>query len=489
MFDFAEQAKDEGFRHVLLLGMGGSSLAPEIFQGVFGSADGYPVLQVLDSTHPDAIRRIAAGLDLSKTLFVVSSKSGTTTETTSFLNYFWSRIVESSTTPGLHFAAISDPGTPLQQLAGERGFRRFFEGLPEVGGRYSALTLFGLVPAALVGIDSHQLLDRGWDMAGVSASYLPVTDNPSLSLGAALGELALAGRDKVTFFTTPSLASFPDWIEQLIAESTGKDGKGIVPIVGEAIEEPWVYRKDRVFICYSLDSEPDERMALTAQALEAAGHPVIYITLGNKFDLGAEIFRWEMAVAAAGAVLGINPFDQPDVQLAKELAHQAMEQKAHLAKGPRQADRGDVETISIEQKIVAGKAFDSFIGNARIGDYIAIQAYLDPEQEMEAAMQDFRLTLRDRLKLATTFGWGPRFLHSTGQLHKGGPPSGVFLQIVDEPEKDVPVPETNYTFGQLIHAQAIGDYRALRQRNRRVLRLNLGRDKEKSLTNLFGLLG
>jgi transaldolase/glucose-6-phosphate isomerase len=488
MFEFAEELKKENFRHVVLLGMGGSSLAPEVFRKTFGRIDDHPELIVLDSTHPNAIRNIESRIELAKTLFIVSSKSGTTTETTSLYNYFWGKVSGISAAPGKHFAAITDPETALMKLASERGFRRVFEGHPEVGGRYSALTLFGLIPAAAVGIDSHQLLDRGWDMAEASAGYLPESENQSLHLGAALGELALAGRDKVTFFTTPSLEAFPDWLEQLIAESTGKNGKGIIPIVGEAPEEPWAYRKDRVFVNYTLESETNPETDKILQAIEAAGHPIFHINLDNKFDLGYEMFRWEMAVAAAGAVLGINPFDQPDVQLAKELAKQAMEQKGPAVKGAK-LDRSDVETILIEQKIVASKALASFIGGARIGDYISIQAYLAPDGDTEAALQDFRLNLRDRLKLATTVGWGPRFLHSTGQLHKGGPATGNFIQLVDEVEKDLTVPETGYTFGQLIHAQAIGDYKALRQRGRRVLRINLGHDTMKGLSLLLDMLG
>jgi transaldolase/glucose-6-phosphate isomerase len=488
MFEFAEQIKGEGFSHVVLMGMGGSSLAPEVFHKTFGRAENYPSLLVLDSTHPETIRKLESQIDLSKTLFIVSSKSGATTETLSFFFFFWNWVSAITPAPGKQFIAITDAESPLMKISIDRGFRKVYKGPEEVGGRYSALTLFGLIPAALIGIDSHQLLDRGWDMAEASASYLLETENPSLFLGAVLGELALAGHDKATFFTTSSLASFPLWIEQLIAESTGKGNKGIIPVIGEEFEEPWVYRKDRLFIQYSLESEADEELEKAVVALEAAGHPVIRYKLRTKYDLGQEIFRWEMAVAAASSIIGINPFDQPDVQLAKEMARQAMEQKTAPSKGIK-PDRGEDDTISLEQKIAAGKAFESFIGGARIGDYISIQAYLAPDSETEAALQDFRLTLRDRLKLATTFGWGPRFLHSTGQLHKGGPGSGIFIQLIDEPENDISVPETNYTFGQLIFAQALGDFRALKQRNRRVIRLNLGHDTSKGLERLFGLLG
>jgi len=483
MMDLAEQIRNEGVRHILLLGMGGSSLAPEVYRNSFGRNEDYPSLLVLDSTHPDAVASVASRIDLKRTVFLVSSKSGTTTETSSFFYYFWSKVSAISATPGRQFIAITDPGTPLARMAQERNFRKVFEGPPDVGGRYSALTFFGVVPAFLIGVDGHQLLDRGWDMAGVSAGYLCEVENPSLHLGAALGELALAGRDKITFFATPSLEAFPSWIEQLIAESTGKDGKGLVPIVDEAIEEPWVYRQDRFFVQYSLNSEISAELNQKMKAFEDAGHPVFRFSLNNKYDLGQEIFRWEMAVAAAGSVLGIHPFDQPDVQLAKELAKTAMEQKSVKVVKPAES-----ETIMIEHKVVASKALDALIGSARLGDYIALQAYLAPDDDKKAALQEFRLALRDRLKLATTFGWGPRFLHSTGQLHKGGPNAGIFLQIVDEPTNDIPVPETNYTFGTLIQAQALGDFRALKQKGRRVLRINLGPDTFKGLELLFDLM-
>ncbi len=485
MLSFAEQVKTEGMRHVLLLGMGGSSLAPEVLQNTFGSGDGHPSLLLLDSTHPDAVRQVESEIDITKTIFLVSSKSGTTTETMSFFYYFWNRVSEKTPTPGNQFVAITDPGTSLAKLAKDRNFRRTFEGMPDVGGRYSALTLFGLVPGALIGIDVHQILDRGWDLAQASAGYLSEHENPCLHLGAALGELALAGRDKLTFFATPSLAPFPAWIEQLVAESTGKNGKGIVPIVDEMIEEPWAYRKDRFFVQYSLNSEMSAELNDKIKALEAAGHPVVQFRLNNKPDIGQEIFRWEMAVASAGAILGIHPFDQPDVQLAKELARQAMDQKAPKSAKP---EKSDVETVHVEHKIPLTKAIEAILAGARLGDYISLQAYLAPDPDTEAALQEFRLALRDRLKLATTFGWGPRFLHSTGQLHKGGPSTGVFIQIVNEPQKDLAVPETNYTFGSLIQAQSIGDYRALKQHGRRVLRINLGQDTEKGLMLLGELL-
>jgi transaldolase/glucose-6-phosphate isomerase len=485
MMEFAESVKNEGLDQVVLLGMGGSSLAPEVFQRTFGNSLEYPELVLLDSTHPDTVRSLETRIDLSKTLFLISSKSGTTTETLSFLNYFWNRTKDKIMNPGLHFAAITDPGTPLLRMAQERGFRKVFQGPLDVGGRYSALTLFGLVPASLIGADAHLLLDRGWDMAGASASYLPETENACLALGAALGELALAGRDKVTFFMTPTLSAFPFWLEQLIAESTGKNGKGIVPVVDEPIEQPWVYRKDRAFVCYTLYSENNQELNSSVKQLEDAGHPVIHITLKDKYDLGQEMFRWEMAVAAAGAVMGVNPFDQPDVQLAKDLARQAMEQPA--SKGGKQ-ERVDPDVVALQSTALVTKALDSLLADARLGDYVAIQAFLAPRPEIAEALQEFRLAIRDRLKLATSVGWGPRFLHSTGQLHKGGPNTCVIIQLVDEPAKDLPVPDTNYTFGALIHAQALGEYRALKQRGRRLLRIQLGHDAVMGAAKLIELL-
>lgn len=486
MMDFADGAHNEGFRNILLLGMGGSSLAPEVFQNTFGRIEDYPELLVLDSTHPDAIAAIESRIDLTRTIFIISSKSGTTIESQSLFFYFWHKIAEKRPDAGKQFAVITDPGTPLEKMAQDRGFRKIFAGPPDVGGRYSALTVFGLAPASAIGIDAHSLLDRGWDMAGASASYLLEEENACLHLGAALGEMSLAGRDKVTFITSPSLRFFPDWLEQLLAESTGKNGKGLIPIVGEDPEQAWVYRKDRLFVYYTMDGDNTTELEPIIKSLEAAEHPIIHIKVRDRYDLGQEIFRWEMAVAAAGAVLGIHPFDQPDVQLAKELARQAMEQKS--ARGGK-IDRGEAETIPVDHKIVAAKAVDALLASARLGDYFSIQAYLAPSKINDEMLHEFRMMIRDRLKLATTMGWGPRFLHSTGQLHKGGPNSGIFIQLIDEPSRNLPAPETNYNFASLIQAQALGDFRALKQRGRRILRISLGQDTQKGLQQLIELLG
>jgi transaldolase/glucose-6-phosphate isomerase len=461
--------------------MGGSSLAPEVFQRTFGNSSGYPELMVLDSTHPAAVRAVEARLDLARSLFIVSSKSGTTTEMLSFYQYFWRQVAHGTQAPGRQFIAITDPGTPLGALARERAFRRVFLAPPDVGGRYSALTVFGLVPAALIGVDVRGLLDRARRMAEACGSVVASHENPGLSLGAALGQFALAGCDKVTFVVSPSLDALPAWLEQLIAESTGKDGRGIVPVAEEVLAGPEVYSNDRVFVHLRLGGQKQSDANANLAAAENAGHPVIRIQLAEKLDLGQEFFRWEVAVAAAGAVLGIHPFNQPDVELAKQLARKAMAKK-----GSEQKDAA--QTISVAQPAELRKAVSSWLGNARPGDYIALQAYLAPSPETTGRLQDLRHRLRERPRLATTLGYGPRFLHSTGQLHKGGQNTGLFLQLVDEPTSDLPVPETDYTFGALIQAQALGDYQALKQRGRRVLRVQLGGDTARGLLHLSAVL-
>ncbi len=466
---FAKGVRSEGIRDVVLLGMGGSSLAPDVFRRTFGNADGYPRLTVLDSTHPAAVQAVEAQVDLRRTLFLVSSKSGTTTEPLAFFRYFWQRLGPLTKTPGNHFVAITDPGKPLVNLANERKFRRVFLATPDVGGRYSALTVFGLVPASLIGVDVHRLLDRAWTMAEACAFCVPGSDNPGLAMGAALGELTLAGRDKVTFLASPSLAAFPSWVEQLIAESTGKDGKGIVPVASEPLGSPESYCADRLFVNLRLEGEPENGLDSTLLALKAAGHPVVSIQLADKADLGQEFFRWEFAIAAAGAAIGIHPFNQPDVELAKQLAREAMKKGS--------SGTGDaVKTVSAAKPDELQREIRKLLDGAPAGNYVAIQAYLAPTTGTTARLENLQRVIRDRSKLATTLGYGPRFLHSTGQLHKGGPNVGRFLQIVDDTADDLPVPETDYTFDTLIRAQALGDYQALRQRDRRMLRVDLGRD-------------
>jgi glucose-6-phosphate isomerase len=444
---FAARAADDGFETAVLLGMGGSSLAPEVLATTFGVADGALRLIVLDTTHPATIRAVTSGLDLQRTLFVVASKSGTTTETLSQLAHFWGLAPG-----GERFVAITDSGTPLESLAAERGFRTVFTNPEDVGGRYSALSLFGLVPAALLGLPLRRMLDEAATAMRSAArpeppSALPGRADPGVELGAAIGELARAGRDKLTLVLPDELASLGDWIEQLIAESTGKGGVGVVPVVGEPLAGPDAYGDDRGFVAMG------EHAGLGD--LEAAGHPLARLPYaGAREQVGAEFFRWELATAVAGHVLGINPFDQPNVQEAKDAT------ASILASGEME-DPGLDDLGALLRQVVAG-------------DYVAIMAYLDPTPETRDALQRARVVIRDRYRVATTVGFGPRFLHSTGQLHKGGPNTGVFVQVVDAGrEVDVPIPGRPYSFGTLIDAQALGDLRSLRARGRRVARVRL----------------
>jgi transaldolase/glucose-6-phosphate isomerase len=476
---FARETRDAGIRHAVLLGMGGSSLAPEVFQNTFGSTPGYPELIVLDSTHPDAVRAASSRIDLRHSLFLVSSKSGTTIETLSLFEYFWEAVGRAVPSPGAHFAAVTDPGTPLARMVEERGFRRTFLAPPEVGGRFSALSVFGLVPAALVRVDLRRLLDRARQMAQACGAHIPAPENPGLVLGAVLGEAALVGRDKLTLLSPASFSSLPAWIEQLVAESTGKDGRGIVPVVGEPPAAFEAYGADRVFVSLGRGRAEHGAGADVAQslhALSAAGHPVIRIYLDGAADLGAEFFRWEVAVAAACAVLGVHPFNQPDVQLAKDLAQRAMARAAHGQEAGEAPEPVEAVEVSAAAQDALAEAIRAWQAQVRDVDYVGLQAYLAPSDQVDAALQEIRGMLGGRMRVATTSGYGPRFLHSAGQLHKGGPATGVFLQLVDDPAEDLPVPGTGYTFGMLIRAQALGDLRALRQRGRRVLRVNLGAD-------------
>ncbi len=462
--EFAAGVQGDGYRHVVLLGMGGSSLAPDVFSRTFGAAPGRPELLVLDSTHPDSVLAVSELLDPASTMFLVSSKSGTTVEPLSMFRFFWEWVATATAVPGRHFAAVTDPGTPLADLGAEHAFRAVFTATPDVGGRYSALSHFGLVPAALIGVDAGALLASARAMAAACGPAVADIHNPALQLGAALGEAALAGRDKATLLTSPALAAFPEWAEQLIAESTGKEGTGVVPVAGEPVAPPTAYGSDRFFVYLAVEGDEDAPQAAAVAALAAAGHPVASITLPGRIDVAAEMFRAELATAAAGAVLGIHPFNQPDVQRAKELAHQALS-------GDLDASIGGVDAT---QPGPLGDAVDSWLASARPGDYVALHAYLAPTPEVDRALARMRLALRDRLQAATTVGYGPRFLHSTGQLHKGGPDSGLFLQIVDEPSQPALVPGTGYSFAQLIAGQADGDYQALRDAGRRVLRVHVG---------------
>jgi transaldolase/glucose-6-phosphate isomerase len=467
---FAAEVKEEGFTQAVVLGMGGSSLAPDVFQRTFGRAAGSPGLLVLDSTHPAAVASVERAIDLNRTIFLVSSKSGTTIEPLSFYRYFWAKLRGRTNSPGRQFAAITDPGTPLAALGRERGFRRVFLAPPDVGGRFSALTPFGLVPAALAGVDILKLLERAATEAGRESARTSESGAVGLHLAAVLGEVG-AVRDKLTFLTSASLRAFPDWLEQLVAESLGKNGRGLLPVADEPVVPAASYGEDRLFAAFVLDQDEDRKDTSEWDALEGRGHPVIRFRLRDAYDLGGQIFRWELAVAAAGSILGVLPFDQPDVELAKDLARKSMMPGSSPEGSPSGA-----EAVSAEDAARLNRSLEDWLAQCASRDYLAVQAYLNPDAETHRALQEVRLVLLQRTRLATTLGFGPRFLHSTGQYHKGGPNRGLFLQFVDEPGTDLPVPDTDYTFGRLIASQALGDYQALRRKERRVLRVNLKGD-------------
>jgi len=487
----ARDVREDGYRRAAVLGMGGSSLAPELFSRVFGwaggpagngaaSADGLE-LRILDSTHPDVVRGFRSWASEQRTLFCVSSKSGSTAEPNAY------QAAMGEIAPALDFVAITDRGTSLAELARAQEFRAIVEAPPDVGGRYSALTVFGLVPAALNGVDVRGLLERALVMA--EACRTPdAASNPGLSLGAAIGEAALAGRDKLTILTSPRLAAFGDWAEQLVAESTGKAGKGIVPVVGEPLADPDAYGDDRYFLFVRFADEPDPAMSALANE---------EIVLDGPLDIGAEFMRWEVATAAAGIVLGIDPFDQPNVQESKDATKElltafrstgALPASMPLVSEPGIAVSADPAVLGDAPVSVDG-AMHQLLGLTRGGrDYFGILAYLPPDRPIEERLQVIRGRIRDATGAATTLGFGPRFLHSTGQLHKGGPDTGVFLQLSADPSKDLPIPGWEESFGTLIAAQALGDLASLPRRGRRALRLHFA-DAEAGVDRLDAMIG
>ncbi|MBA4395800.1 MAG: hypothetical protein C0394_00200 [Syntrophus sp. (in: bacteria)] len=477
----------DGYTQAILLGMGGSSLAPEVFRRIFGVSDGYLDLAVLDSTDPGAVLAFSEQGDFAKTLFIVSTKSGGTVETFSFMKYFFNLLSEryGAQEAGRHFIAVTDPGSALAELAAVHRFRETFLNDPEIGGRYSALSCFGLVPAALVGVDVKMLLNRAAQAADQSRSLddFGAGSLNGLYLGAAMGELARAGRDKLTFLFSPQIASFGDWLEQLIAESTGKEGKGILPIVGESPGPSAAYGDDRIFVYTHLAGDEAQEEAIVH--LEKAGHPIIRIGLQDVYDLGAQIFLWEMATAVAGHILGINPFDQPDVEAAKVLARKMIVQYREKCSLPDELPILCSEGIAVYGDCPVhspGDALNIFLGSALPDGYIALQAYLQPTAETDAALLGLRNALRDRCRLATTVGYGPRYLHSTGQLHKGDGGRGMFIQLTADDPHDVPIPDdmgrpgSSLSFGVLKAAQALGDRQALRNAGRPVIRFHLRGD-------------
>jgi glucose-6-phosphate isomerase len=489
--NLARSIREDGYAQAAVLGMGGSSLAPELFANVFGEwrgDDGTGMrLRILDSTHPDAVRAFRDWATAVRTVFCVSSKSGTTTEPLAF------HAAMADAAPALDFVAITDPGTPLVELAQSQEFRGIVEAPTDVGGRYSALSVFGLVPAALAGVDVEGVLHHAVEMA--ERCRKPASENPGLQLGALLGEAARAGRDKLTILTSPRLSSFGDWVEQLVAESTGKDGVGIVPIVGEPGGDPATYGEDRFIVLLTLSGEADASARTLAEELERAGHPGVHIDLANPLEIGGEFVRWEVATAAAGMVLGIDPFDQPDVQQAKDATRRLLDARRRKGSLPSPATIvaedgvavSGVSQIFDDRPVNVEGALRQLVDLAAPGDYFAILAYVPAELPVVERLQALRAKVRDSLGLATTLGIGPRFLHSTGQLHKGGPPSGLFLQITADPRSDLPIPGWEESFGILVAAQALGDLQALQERGRRVLRIHLS-DLESSLDRLAQLL-
>lgn len=505
--NFVQEVKSAGFTHAVLLGMGGSSLCPDVCRATFGTAPGYLQLHVLDSTVPASVAHVEASIDLSRTLFVVSSKSGGTTETMSFFQYFYGRVRSvKGDSAGENFVAITDPGTSLEKLATEEKFRHIFPGVPDIGGRYSALSNFGMVPAALAGVDVQGLLERAERMAHACGACVPVQENPGLILGATLAEAANTGRDKITFVISPGIATFADWVEQLIAESTGKEGRGLIPIAGEPLGEPGAYGKDRIFVHIKIAGEAEEDVDRSLKALESAGHPVERILLRDKLDLGQEFLRWEIATATAGALLGINPFDQPNVQESKDNTKRLLDQ--FRAQGKFQEDAPAVESAGLKlycdasartslEKILAQKGgapgsldgyLTAFLSQAHPGDYLALMAYVQPTSENTELLQSLRTRLRNATRLATTLGYGPRFLHSTGQLHKGGANNGLFIQVTAEDSADLPIPGAPYGFSVLKHAQALGDLGSLQTKGRRVIKVHLGQDVRADLARLEKLI-
>ncbi|MBM4437143.1 MAG: bifunctional transaldolase/phosoglucose isomerase [Actinobacteria bacterium] len=479
-----------GVRDVVLLGMGGSSLAPEVMRDTIGAAIGRPRLTVLDSTSPEAVARVANSLDWDAALFLVASKSGGTLETATLCDYLWQRYAEQGDpAPGRHFVAITDAGTSLEALARERGFRRTFVNPSDIGGRYSALSYFGLVPAALIGIDVPGLLDRAIALGDRSASQTDVRANPAIALGIAFGALARAGRDKLTLVFSPSLRPLGAWIEQLTAESTGKQGLGIVPVDGETLGAPAVYDHDRLFVEVALAAEVDAGRAAALAALEAAGHPVVRIEVRERLDVGAEFVRWELATAAAGYALGINPFDEPNVAESKANTARLLAEVERTGSLPRVPEGPRAGTLSAPGAPVASvpAALQAWLRAIGPLDYLGIHAYLDMTPPTMAGLRHIQRLLRDGVRRATTLGFGPRFLHSTGQLHKGGANNGVFLQVTTGHALDVAIPGRTYGFATLIDAQAQGDLDSLTSKGRRTLRIHLS-DPDAGLVALAGAI-
>jgi len=501
--EFAAEVRDASIKDVVLLGMGGSSMAPEVLRETFGAAAGYPDLKVIDSTDPAQVSAVEESVDLVHTLFIVASKSGSTLEPNILKAYFYKQVVETvGANQAEHFVAITDPGSDLEDTANGAGFRHIFHGKPEIGGRFSALSRFGLVPAALLGVDLQRFLDRTLEMVAACSPDTAITANPGVVLGSILGSAANQGRDKLTLIASPGVASIGAWLEQLVAESTGKQGKAIIPLDGESVEVPEAYGEDRLFVYLRLEGAADANQDKAIARLEQAGQPVVRIDIEDVYNLGQEWFRWEIATAVSGALMGINPFDQPDVEASKIETLKlttAFEVNGSLpAETPLAADGGlalytdadnaaALKAIAGEQATVADY-LKAHLGRIGTGDYLALLAYLPRNEIHDYPLQAMRHLIRATWKIATCVGFGPRFLHSTGQAYKGGPNTGVFLQITCEDAVDLAVPGHEYTFGVVKAAQARGDFEVLAERKRRALRVHLGKDTVQGLQQLWRLV-
>ena len=506
--DLANEVKSAGFSDILLLGMGGSSLCPEVLALTFPQTPGFPRLHILDSTDPAQIRSVEKKVDLAKTLFIVSSKSGSTLEPNIYKQYFFERVQQTlgADKAGSHFIAITDPGSKMQQVAERDRFRHIFYGLPSIGGRYSALSNFGMVPAAAMGLDTGKFLHRTKEMVEACKPSTPVEQNPGVMLGLIMGTAAKLGRDKITLITSPGIADLGAWLEQLIAESTGKLGKGIIPVDREALGAPEVYgdsrNNDRIFAYLRLETAPGAAQDAQIAAIEKAGHPVVRIAVSDIYSLGQEFFRWEIATAVAGSILGINAFNQPDVEASKIVTKQLTSE--YESKGSLPPEKPILEEAGFKLFTDEKNAADlshaagsdhslknylrAHLARLAAGDYFALLGYVEMNAEHESLLQGLRMTVRDRKRVATCLGFGPRFLHSTGQAYKGGPNSGVFLQITCDDAEDLPVPGQKYTFGVVKAAQARGDFQVLADRKRRALRVHLGSDVKEGLTKLVELV-
>ncbi|OQW36760.1 MAG: glucose-6-phosphate isomerase [Nitrospira sp. SG-bin1] len=457
-------AKELKVKDVVLLGMGGSSLGPEVFRTLFGSQKGFPRLWVLDSTIPGWVRQVTKAISPSRTLFLVASKSGGTIEVMSLFAHFWKLVTKAKGNyGGKQFVAITDPGTGLEKMARDHGFNEIFTNPVDIGGRYSVLSLFGLVPAAFLGLDIAKLLDRASDMAA-QCRHNNIEANPGAYLGAAMGSLAQTGRDKVTVIASPSLSTFGLWVEQLLAESTGKEGTGLIPIAQEPVLKPGAYGTDRFFVYLKLKGDKNQKLDEAVHALIKAKQPVLRFDLRDRYDVGAEFFRWEFATAIAGHLLGIHPFDQPNVQESKDNTNRVLETFQSTGRLPEQSSSQPQD------------AARNLSGLLQPGTYVSILGYTTPSRPLEAAVGRLRRALMSKHRVATTFGYGPRYLHSTGQLHKGGPNTGVFLELVDRMAPDLPIPGKPFSFGTLAKAQATGDIESLGAHHRPAVRVELGRD-------------